>query len=170
LAIRERAKESARRIIWRADRRTTTDLRRRFVPLDPLSVDRFRDHVLENWSTQDYWDSDVGRRDIEKHTLGRLIFDRHEYVRSLNGLRRLDGARVFEIGCGTGSSVMALIERGADVTGHRFGAGIHRGVAREVALLRPRRAIASYLNGTEIDAKFDHASFDFVISSHRWST
>ena len=35
----------------------------------------------------------------------------------LNELRRLDGARVFEIGRGIGSSIMALAEQGSDVTG-----------------------------------------------------
>ncbi|MGO9524811.1 hypothetical protein [Mycobacterium sp.] len=45
---KERAKESARRIIWRADRRTTADIRRRFVSLDPVCADRFRDHLRHN--------------------------------------------------------------------------------------------------------------------------
>ncbi|MGO9524812.1 class I SAM-dependent methyltransferase [Mycobacterium sp.] len=59
----------------------------------------------------------MGRHGIDEHTVGRLIYDRHEYVPWINELRRLDGARVLEIGCGTGSSVMALVEQGADVTG-----------------------------------------------------
>jgi hypothetical protein len=83
---KDRAKESARRLIWRADRGTTADLRRRFVALDPVSVDRFRNHLLENWSTKD---SEVWRHDIEEYTVGRLIYDRHEYVPVLNALRRL---------------------------------------------------------------------------------
>ncbi len=49
--------------------------------------------------------------------MGRLIYDRHEYVPWLNELRRLDGVRVFEIGCGTGSSIMALVEQGSEVAG-----------------------------------------------------
>ncbi|OBG27868.1 SAM-dependent methyltransferase [Mycobacterium sp. 852002-51057_SCH5723018] len=76
-----------------------------------MSADRFRDHLLENWSAKGNWDSDVGCRDIEGHTRRRPIYDRNECVPWINGLRRLDGDRVFEIGCGTGSSVMALIEQ-----------------------------------------------------------
>jgi cyclopropane fatty-acyl-phospholipid synthase-like methyltransferase len=40
--------------------------------------------------------------------VGRLIYDRHEYV---------PWVRVFEIGCGTGSSIMALVEQGTEVAG-----------------------------------------------------
>ena len=117
----------------------------------------------ENWSTREYWDSDVGCRDIEEHTLGRLIYSRHEYVPWLNGLRRLDGARVFEIGCGMGSSVMALIEQGAEVTGIDVALEsieVSRARLRFFGLDEPS---LHHLNGTEVDAKFDHASFNFVI-------
>ena len=77
---KDRAKESARRVSG-----------------GPTG-DGFRNHLLENWSTKDHWDSEVGRHDIDEQTVGRLIYDRHEYVPRLNQLRRLDGARVFEIG------------------------------------------------------------------------
>ena len=55
--VQQSVKEAARRIIWRADRGTTADLRRRFVALDPVSVQGFRNHLLANWSTNAYWDS-----------------------------------------------------------------------------------------------------------------
>jgi S-adenosylmethionine-dependent methyltransferase len=63
----------ARRIIWRTDRGTTADLRRRFVALDPAIVDKFRQYLLENWANEQYWDSDVGRHDLDEHAGGRLI-------------------------------------------------------------------------------------------------
>jgi 2-polyprenyl-3-methyl-5-hydroxy-6-metoxy-1,4-benzoquinol methylase len=160
---KEHAKESARRILWRADRCTTPELRQRFVALDPLNVNRFRDHLLNNWSTPAYWDSDVGRHDIDEHTVGRLIYDRHEYVPWLNALRRLDGARVFEIGCGTGSSILALAEQGSKVTAIDV---VPEAV--EAARLRLRffgiDGLALHeMNATEIDTHFDHQSFDLVI-------
>lgn len=163
LSTKERAKESARRIIWRADRATTPDLRRRFKALDPVSVDRFRDYLRHNWSTQDYWDSEVGRHDLDEHAVERLIYDRHEYIPWLDHLRRLDGARVLEIGCGTGSSVMALVEQGADVTGIDV-------VPESIEVTRARlRAFGlgepalHTLNATEIDAQFGQRTFDVVI-------
>ncbi|WP_197518466.1 bifunctional 2-polyprenyl-6-hydroxyphenol methylase/3-demethylubiquinol 3-O-methyltransferase UbiG, partial [Mycobacterium sp. E3198] len=161
--VQNSAKESARRIIWRADRGTTAELRRRFTPLNPVGVDGFRQYLRENWSTEDYWDSQVGRHDMDEHAVGRLIYDRHEYVPWLDGLRRLDGARVFEIGCGTGSSVMALVEQGAEVTGIDV-------VEESLAVSRARLRFFGlgepplhHLNATEIASHFDHAGFDFVI-------
>lgn len=161
--VKNSVKESARRIIWRADRGTTADLRRRFVALDPMTVDGFRRHLRENWSTGDYWESEVGRRDIEEHSVGRLIYDRHEYVPWLNELRRLDGARVFEIGCGTGSSVMALAEQGSDVTGIDV---VPESVEVSRARLRffgLREPALHRMNATEIAEHFQHGGFDFVI-------
>jgi 2-polyprenyl-3-methyl-5-hydroxy-6-metoxy-1,4-benzoquinol methylase len=133
------------------------------VPLNPVGVDGFRQHLLENWSTKDYWNSEVGRDDIDEHTVGRLICDRHEYVPWLNDLRRLDGARVFEIGCGTGLSVMALVEQGAEVTGIDVvpeSIEVSRARLRCFGLGEPS---LHHMNATEIATHFDHASFDFVI-------
>jgi 2-polyprenyl-3-methyl-5-hydroxy-6-metoxy-1,4-benzoquinol methylase len=128
-----------------------------------VSVDGFRNHLLENWSTRDYWDSEVGRHDIDEHTVGRLIYDRHEYVPWLNELRRLDGAHVFEIGCGTGSSIMALAEQGSEVTGIDV-------VPESLEVSRARLRFFGFgepslhhLNGTEIARRFRHTGFDFVI-------
>ncbi|MGO8851923.1 class I SAM-dependent methyltransferase [Mycobacterium sp.] len=105
----------------------------------------------------------MGRHGIDEHTVGRLIYDRHEYVPWLNELRRLDGARVLEIGCGTGSSVMALVEQGADVTGIDV-------VPESIEVTRARLRFFGldepslhHLNATEIDARLDHQGFDMVI-------
>jgi S-adenosylmethionine-dependent methyltransferase len=157
------ARELARRIIWRTDRGTTADLRRRFVALDPAIVDKFRQYLLENWANEQYWDSDVGRHDLDEHAGGRLIYGRHEYVPWLNELRPLDGARVFEIGCGTGSSIMALVEQGSEVTAIDA-------VPESVEASRERmrffgldEPVLHHMNATEMGTHFGHASFDFVI-------
>jgi 2-polyprenyl-3-methyl-5-hydroxy-6-metoxy-1,4-benzoquinol methylase len=55
----------------------------------------------------------------------------------LNELRPLDGARVFEIGCGTGSSVMALVEQGSDVSGIDVVSESIEVSRGKVAILRP---------------------------------
>jgi ubiquinone/menaquinone biosynthesis C-methylase UbiE len=62
-----------------------------------------------------YLETEWGRSDLEHHVTGRLHLDRTIVVPWLGGIRELAGARVLEIGCGTGSSTVALAERGADV-------------------------------------------------------
>ena len=140
------------------------DLRRRFVPLDPVTVDRFRSHLLSDWSIPEYWDTDVGRRGLDGYQAGgRLIYDRHEYVPWLNALRRLDGARVLEIGCGTGSSIFAMVEQGSKAAGIDVS-------SESVAVARARFRFFGLdepsmqdMNATEVDTHFDHQSFDLVI-------
>jgi len=62
-----------------------------------------------------YLETEWGRRDLEDHVRGRLHLDRTVVVPWLGGILELSGARVLEIGCGTGSSTVALAERGAAV-------------------------------------------------------
>jgi S-adenosylmethionine-dependent methyltransferase len=57
------------------------------------------------------------REDFETHRVRRLEMDRQVFVPWLDAVRRLEGARVLEIGCGTGSSTVALAEQGAEVVG-----------------------------------------------------
>lgn len=157
------ARNLARRIVWRADSATTADLRRRFVPVDPVQLDKFRKYLLDGWSTKDFWNSELGRHQLEEHAVRRLIYDRHEYIPWLNTLRSLHRARVFEIGCGTGSSIFALAEQGSEVTGIDV-------VPESVEMSRTRLRLfgigeqsLQVMNATEIAIHFDHQSFDFVI-------
>ncbi len=60
---------------------------------------------------------DAAREDLAAHLYGRLNLDRYCVVPWLASLRPLKGARILEIGCGTGASTVALAEQGAQVTG-----------------------------------------------------
>ena len=57
------------------------------------------------------------QKDLARHLFERLQMFREDQVPWLNSLRRLDGAKVLEIGAGTGSSTVALGEMGAKVLG-----------------------------------------------------
>lgn len=54
--------------------------------------------------------------DLLNHLHRRLDDNRRQVVPWLDAARRLDGARVLEIGCGTGSATVPLAEQGARVT------------------------------------------------------
>jgi 2-polyprenyl-3-methyl-5-hydroxy-6-metoxy-1,4-benzoquinol methylase len=63
-----------------------------------------------------YLDTAWGRHDLGNHLRRRLAEDRGRVVPWLDAVEPIRGARVLEIGCGTGSSTVALAEGGADVT------------------------------------------------------
>jgi S-adenosylmethionine-dependent methyltransferase len=64
-----------------------------------------------------YLAGEIGRRDRDDHLFRRLDVARRQVVPWLDAAQRLDGARLLEIGCGTGSATVALAEQGARVTG-----------------------------------------------------
>src|SRR6185295_3548288 len=68
-------------------------------------------------STEAYLASAEGREDLAAHLEGRLRLDRMKVAPWLDATRPLRGCRILEIGCGTGSSTVALAEQGAEVTG-----------------------------------------------------
>jgi len=60
--------------------------------------------------------TDAGRDELADHLTGRLRFARNCVIPWLDSVRSLRGTRILEIGCGTGSSSVALAEQGAHVT------------------------------------------------------
>lgn len=64
-----------------------------------------------------YLDTPEGGKDMSAHLTRRLESDRRLVIPWLASMLPLDGARVLEVGCGTGSSTVALAEQGAAVTG-----------------------------------------------------
>lgn len=62
-----------------------------------------------------YLETAWGKRDLRHHVDGRLTLDRETIVPWLSAVINPAGARVLEIGCGTGSFTVALAERGAHV-------------------------------------------------------
>lgn len=65
----------------------------------------------------DFFESDEGRKTLEDHRINRLRHDRAVVTPWMDSVKPLRSLKVLEIGCGTGSSTVALAERGALVTG-----------------------------------------------------
>jgi 2-polyprenyl-3-methyl-5-hydroxy-6-metoxy-1,4-benzoquinol methylase len=61
--------------------------------------------------------------DLNNHVIDRMRQSRQRIVPWLNATKPLNGASVLEIGCGTGSSTVALAEQGASVTAVDLDAG-----------------------------------------------
>jgi 2-polyprenyl-3-methyl-5-hydroxy-6-metoxy-1,4-benzoquinol methylase len=76
-----------------------------------------RESLLRNYfKDSEYLASEVGRNDLAAHLESRLTDNRERVVPWIESFFYLPGARVLEIGCGTGSSTLALVERGAALT------------------------------------------------------
>lgn len=102
-------------------------LARRFTDLSAAQVDALVGSLQTNYFPRHIW-GDVqlsseqwlatpeGLRDLDEHTRRRLHAFRTQVVPWLDSARPLSGARILEIGCGTGASTVALAEQGASVT------------------------------------------------------
>ena len=95
-------------------------LRSRHTPIDSAGVQRVREsiqtHYHQGWRARENYSQSFYEQDLNAHLYSRLESDRRFVIPWLNSARSLKGLRVLEIGCGTGSSSVALAEQGAHVT------------------------------------------------------
>jgi len=76
-----------------------------------------QEHYHRGWRSKENQAERAYNKDLADHVYGRLAHNRAVIVPWLNSIRPLSGARILEIGCGTGSSSVALAEQGALLTG-----------------------------------------------------
>jgi len=163
--IRQRVRAAVRRP------RVPSYIREKYLP---LSADRRQavEHSLRSnffaagsstgESAELYLQTPEGQADFEDHVLGRLQMFRTWIVPWLDSLLKLDGARILEIGCGTGASTVALAEQRAQVTGVDIDAP---------ALASARDRAAAYgvsakfveTNATSIASVFAGENFDAIL-------
>lgn len=113
----------------------------------------WRDRV--NYTPQAYED------DLRHHTNRRLEIDRRFIVPWLDSAKPLNGQQILEIGCGTGSSTIALTEQGAVVTGIDIDEGALQ-VARDRCQVYGVSAEFHTMNAGQLATltpKFDHIIF-----------
>ncbi len=124
---------------------------------------KVRESLLRNYFTErEYLDSELGRRDLANHLDLRLQDDRARTIPWLESFCPLTGARVLEIGCGTGASTLALAERGATVTAIDI-----RADSMQVAMDRCEAygytAKFAIANAAEVKKHFSSEKFDLII-------
>lgn len=145
---------------------TPANLKKRHISLDDLSLKELENSINVNFfqgprSKENYTDEGY-RSDLETHLNGRLYYDRFHYIPWLNKSVRLEGARVLEIGCGTGSSTVAFAEQGADVTGVDIDEGALKVAADRCRLYGLE---ATFISGTTDDVlqRVEDHKFDLII-------
>jgi len=109
-----------------------------------------------------YLESACGRNDLKNHLSARLREDRTRIVPWLGGVHPLRGASVLEIGCGTGSSTVALAERGAAVTAVDIEPG-SIAVARERCSAYGVDAAFHVANAAQLPEEIRRRQFDVIV-------
>jgi len=111
---------------------------------------------------ESYLSTEHGQVDLKDHLLHRLTRNRKKVIPWIDSVVRIAGKRVLEIGCGTGSSTVALVEQGAEV----LASDVHEGslrVAEDRLQTYELKAQLMCLNATETFKQLDGRSFDMVV-------
>lgn len=146
--------------------RIPTELRDRFRPVTDVVDQCLREHLAASyhvtWRSPDTYSQDGYSRDVQTHVTGRLTTFRTTSIPWLAEHVTFPGLRVLEIGCGTGSSTLALAEQGASVTGIDVDLGAIE-VARRRLQLCGVDADLREGNAANIGTDFSGDRFDLIL-------
>jgi 2-polyprenyl-3-methyl-5-hydroxy-6-metoxy-1,4-benzoquinol methylase len=142
-------------------------LARNHIYLDATATaavrESLRKHFYQGWRSESNYSPQAAERDLKGHLEGALRRYRTMYVPWLDAARRIAGLRVLELGCGTGSSSVALAEQGAKVTALDIDEASLR-VAAERAEVYGLR-IEFMKRSADAIAEFGAGTYDLVIFS-----
>jgi 2-polyprenyl-3-methyl-5-hydroxy-6-metoxy-1,4-benzoquinol methylase len=112
-------------------------IRRRHLPASDEQLEVIAKSLQRNYFEprfgNEYLSTPEGKADQDDHLQLRLGLHRRRVVPWLNTFASLEGARVVEIGCGTGASTVALAEQGARVVGFDLDPGSLRAASDRCA-------------------------------------
>ena len=141
----------------------------RFKSIDKQGMDTIAASLKHNYfSPQDAWFDDTyltteeGGKDFQDHHSKRLEEFRSTLIPWLDRANHLAGKNILEIGCGTGSSTIALAEQGARVTALDV-VDSSLTVARDRCRVYGLDASFENANATEVKNLFAEQEFDFII-------
>jgi len=149
-------RQNVRRQLYKCNFAATSDIRRRYRQLDAEAKADLSRFTKTHYSNV----SDEG--DLDAALAGALIEDRYANIPWLNAALPLDGARILEIGCGTGESTLALAEQGAIVTGLDVDAHALQ-VGNERLKLHGLEAEFVCGNACDLETLFPNKKFDAII-------
>src|SRR5437016_1542402 len=140
-------------------------LQAHFRSIEQSQFDLIEASLRENFFTRNaprYLSTEAGKNDLDDHLRNRLNGNRQTIIPWLDSLRPLNNSHILEIGCGTGSSTVALAEQGATVVGvdvDKDALEVNRERCRvyglEVSLVQA--------NATQVDELFAGHNFDYII-------
>ena len=136
-----------------------------FRAIDKVKIDLIEQSLRNNYFVRfpgEYLTTDWGKNDLKNHLFRRLGTDRKIIIPWLDKARSLRDSSILEIGCGTGSSTVALAEQGAKVTAIDIDES-SLVVAGERCLAYGLDVSFAHANATEVNELFADRHFDFII-------
>lgn len=159
---REQIKQFMKRFLYPVP----SHLSKRQLQIDKDALHAVRESIQRNyhtgWRSQSNYSKEGCEKDRNAHLHKRLDLDRMHIIPWLDNAKRLENSNILEIGCGTGSSTVALAEQGAIVTGIDIDAGA-LSVAKDRCRVYGLEAEFKMLNATDIMNVFSDSRFDFII-------
>ena len=149
-------RQTLRRQAYRFSMALKPKLTSRFRTLDPEKREKLAEFTTRHYTNV----TDEG--DLDAALEGALIEDRYANVPWLDAAMPLEGARILEIGAGTGESTLALAEQGAKVTALDVDEDA-LDVGRERCRLYDLEAEFVVGNAAEIESLLPNRTFDIVI-------
>lgn len=141
-------------------------LARNHTTIDAAGLQAIRKSIQTNyhsgWRSESNYSTAMYEHDLTAHLNGRLESDRRMVVPWLDRAKHLSNNHVLEIGCGTGSSTVALAEQGAKVVG----IDIDRdalAVAKDRCRVYGIEAEFHAINSNRMAEVFREKRFDFII-------
>jgi S-adenosylmethionine-dependent methyltransferase len=137
----------------------------RFRSTDQSGLDAIKGALTRHYFSKqalDYLQTTHGQRDLHDHVSKRLETARRDVIPWLDHARRLEGARILEIGTGTGSDIVALAEQGAEVVGLEIDAESMR-VAELRAQVYGLKVTLIQSNAATVSDLFPSGHFDIII-------
>jgi 2-polyprenyl-3-methyl-5-hydroxy-6-metoxy-1,4-benzoquinol methylase len=128
--------------------------------------DYLRDVYIPSWyegvDLELFHASAEGHSTLRMHLSERLQLDRYQFVPWIDHILPLNGTRILEIGCGTGSATLSLAEQGATMTA----LDLHTEALGATALrcqLHGFEATCINGNAQELENLFQPGQFDMII-------
>jgi 2-polyprenyl-3-methyl-5-hydroxy-6-metoxy-1,4-benzoquinol methylase len=164
--LRERIPPPIVRILMRLLFPIPRHLARHHLPIDADGLNTLRASIKNNyhkgWRSESNYTTEMYDTDVKAHLHERLDLDRRTVVPWLDRARHLRNLRVLEVGCGTGSSTVALAEQGATVTGIDIDQDA-LAVARDRCRIYGAKAEFHALNASTMAGVFGDQAFDAIV-------
>jgi 2-polyprenyl-3-methyl-5-hydroxy-6-metoxy-1,4-benzoquinol methylase len=158
--------ESIRRIGKRYLSPVPSHISKNYIHIDITRLHSIEKSIKENyhtgWRSEKNYSKENYQNDLNAHLFKRLESDRRMVIPWLDNATTLQNKRILEIGCGTGSSTIALSEQGAKVTGIDIDEGALL-VAKERVKVYGVDAELSVLSSQNISSTFYATKFDIII-------